>query len=81
MSVAGKIGTLTPKISFRVIEIPMNVNLVLASLEPRYFSFHSNDTLDKDLTKSTFSQTRYTDSVLASLEPRRFHSKKKNSSN
>ena len=28
-----------------------------------------------DLTKSAFSQTRYTDSVLASLEPRLFHSK------
>ena len=53
----------------------MNVNSVLASLEPRYFSFHSNDTLDKNLTKSAFSQTRYTDSVLASLEPRLFHSK------
>ena len=55
----------------------MNVNSVLASLEPRYCSFYSNDTLDKDLTKSTFSQTRYTDSVLASLEPRLFHSKLK----
>ena len=30
-----------------------------------------------DFTKSAFSQTRYTDSVLASLEPRLFHSKKK----
>ena len=29
-----------------------------------------------NLTKSAFSQTRYTDSVLASLEPRLFHSKK-----
>ena len=28
-----------------------------------------------NLTKSAFSQTRYTDSVLASLEPRLFHSK------
>ena len=53
----------------------MNVNSVLASLEPRYFSFHSNDILEKNLTKSAFSQTRYTDSVLASLEPRLFHSK------
>ena len=32
-------------------------------------------TLDTNLTKSDFSQTRYTDSVLASLEPRLFHSK------
>ena len=32
-------------------------------------------TLDTNLTKSAFSQTRYTDSVLASLEPRLFHSK------
>ena len=30
-----------------------------------------------DFTKSAFSQTRYTDSVLASLEPRLFHSKLK----
>ena len=32
-------------------------------------------TLDTNLTKSAFSQTRYTDSDLASLEPRLFHSK------
>ena len=32
-------------------------------------------TLYTNLTKSAFSQTRYTDSVLASLEPRLFHSK------
>ena len=55
----------------------MNVNSVFASLESRYFSFHSNDTLDKNLTKSAFLQTRYTDSVLASLEPRLFQSKSK----
>ena len=55
----------------------MNVNSVFASLESRYFSFHSNDTLDKNLTKSAFSQTSYTDSRLASLDPRLFHSKQK----
>ena len=54
------------------------LNSVLASLDPRNFfpalKFWVLQSCEKK-TKSAFSQTRYTDSVLASLEPRLFHSK------
>ena len=55
------------------------LNSVLATLEPRNFfpalKFWVLQSCEKK-TISAFSQTRYTDSVLASLEPRLFHSKK-----
>ena len=54
------------KASLGVTDLVAAANLVLASS----YSFWT------DFTKSAFSQTRYTDSVLASLEPRLFHSKK-----
>ena len=58
------------------------VNLVLASLRFARTSLSLGRFLPSPLlqlcekkTKSAFSQTRYTDSDLASLEPRLFHSK------
>ena len=51
--------------SLGVTDLVAAANLVLAFS----YSFWT------DFTKSAFSQTRYTDSVLASLEPRLFHSK------
>ena len=54
------------KASLGVTDLVAAANLVLAAS----YSFWT------DFTKSAFSQTRYTDSVLASLEPRLFHSKK-----
>ena len=58
-------GRSCKKASLWVTDLVAAANLVLAFS----YSFWT------DFTRSAFSQTRYTDSVLASLEPRLFHSK------
>ena len=76
-------------VEIKAIRMPIHcelqcVNSVLAALEPRRCLLRKHQffgcqililQLCRKKTKSAFSQTRYTDSVLASLEPRLFHSK------